>query len=66
MPSTSNEYVDVEVDTVEHDTGDAVLVVWQGEKKWIPHSVLEVVPSVELKTKTLQVREWFAHKEGLI
>ena len=55
---------------VKRDTGKALLVLIEGEEKWIPQSVIhadsEVYDDNEHSEGTLIVKRWWAEKEGLL
>lgn len=64
-----DECVEIEVDTpVRRVTSKAILVVVEGEEKWIPQSLIHDDSEIygEGHTGTLIVPEWFARKEGLV
>ena len=61
--SGGDSYVVIDFDSWERETDAAELYVIGGKEKWIPKSVLG---EVDFEENTIEVREWFAKKEGLI
>ena len=66
----SEDQADFHDVVAKRDTGKALLVVIEGEEKWIPQSVIhpdsEVFDADENSTGTLIVKRWWAEKEGLL
>ena len=61
----SEEYTEVKCDDIKHETDNAVLIVYQGEDKWLPLSQVSRI-SRYAANPSLWVKTWLAKKEGLI
>lgn len=59
-----SEFVEVEIEAITRQSEMAVQVVVSetGEEKWIPKSVIE---DFDEDSRVLNVKKWFAEKEGL-
>ena len=62
------EKVEIQNVTVAHETDNALLVIIDGEKLWIPKSHIDDDSEVYKKDTegTLVISEWIAKEKGLI
>lgn len=56
------------VDRVVKGTDDALLFEIDGDRTWVPRSVIEDDDSIDIGTVDIEVnvKTWFAKKEGLV
>ena len=54
----------IEVDSIEHETDDALLVVFEGEKVWLPLSLVSRIDKGPNPAVTIP--EWLAVKKGML
>ena len=62
MTKAPAERVDIDYTEIIHETDRAILFLIDGDKVWIPRSVLELDES----TCTISVSKWFAFNTDLI
>jgi hypothetical protein len=59
--SDEDDFIKIDVDSVETETARAVLFIIDEEKVWIPKSQID-----EWSSTWVTVKTWFAEKEGLV
>jgi hypothetical protein len=56
--------VTIDLDSIEHETDNAVLVIFEGTEVWLPLSQVDAI--VRGKSPSVTIPEWLAVKRGML